>query len=157
MRRTAVLLVLLLAAPLAAGAGPPPKSLTTVTGQTVTLVGGRPGVTLLIFAARWCGPCERAIADVRESLTAHGRDGLRAVLVGVKARQSQAEFEAWARSAGFNGPVVFDAKGELEKGLDASLLPWFVFVGSDGKVLYAGDTPPPGAEIESWLASRSDR
>ncbi len=157
MRGAALLPVLVLSASLAVIAGPPPKSVQTVQGQSVTLVGGRPGVTELVFAARWCAPCERSLAGVRERLAEHGRGGLRAVLVGVRARQNQEEFETWARAVGFNGPIVFDGNGELEKALEASLLPWHVFVGSDGKVLYAGDSPPPDAEIESWLESRSGR
>jgi peroxiredoxin len=147
-------LAMLVAAPAVAQ---PPKSLNTVDGKEIVLA-GRPGITHIVFVARWCGaPCEEDLVAVRELAGGFARQGMRVVVVGAGKRQTQEEFVRWARGAGMGGALVFDADGKLEKAFEVAVLPWHVVVDGKGKVLHSADSVPDAAAVSGWLEGSSAR
>ncbi len=157
---TAAVLAVLAALALLAGtpaAAQPPPSLKTVDGKEVAL-SGRPGITYVVFVARWCGsPCEEDLIAVRELAGRFARQGMRVVVVGTGKRQTQEEFVRWARGAGMGGALVFDADGKLEKAFEVAVLPWHVVVDSKGAVLHASDGVPDATAVAGWLGGPSGR
>ncbi len=157
---TTKMLSLALVAALAALASPargqdtaalPDAPLTTLDGEKISLRGG-PRATELVFVASWCLPCEREMTGVRRRLGALRRDGYRVVLVGVAGRQTQEQFASWAENFGFNGPLVYDRDGALQRGFKAKLLPWHVVVGRNGEILHQKDEPPSLESLRTWAA-----
>ena len=135
----------------------PPPSLKTVDGKEVALT-GRPGITYVVFAARWCGsPCEEDLTAVRELAGRFARQGMRVVVVGTGKRQTQEEFVRWARGAGMGGALVFDSDGKLEKAFEVAVLPWHVVVDGKGKVLHSADSVPDATAVSGWLEGPSGR
>ena len=129
------------AKPDAAGQSAPVRSLRTIDGGTLTL-GEEAGVTYMLFAARWCGPCETEVHALRRAAVQIRRQGGQVVLVGVARRQTAQEFTEWARGLGFDGPLVFDDGARVESAFGAELIPWHVVVGPGGKIQHSGDNRP---------------
>jgi hypothetical protein len=135
----------------AARAVPADLSVVAMDGRAVTFGAG---VTHLVFAARWCGPCEPDVRALRRSVTSGRREGYESLVVGVSRRQSREEFSDWARALGFDGGLVFDDGGRLEKALGAAVLPWHVVIGADRRILWSSDRAPDPAAVRSWVAGK---
>jgi peroxiredoxin len=147
-------LALLASGPAGAQAGgPAPRGeVVTVTGERIPLDRGQ--VQELTFVARWCPPCERELAAARRRAGQFRRQGYQVIIVGVAARQTEAEFVRWARDAGFDGALVYDADGSLERAFRAASLPWHVVVDAQGRVAHAGDAAPAAERIGGWVGGR---
>lgn len=145
-------------APIGGGnqSSPPPtiplEKLVTMSGQTVDLKRDQ-GVTLLVFVARWCPPCESALAQVRRYMAEHRQNGFQAVVIGVQHRQTAPQFQAWLRGAGYHGLAVFDETGRVQQTLKTEELPWHVVVGPGGQVLHAAVGAPQEEDLARWLGS----
>lgn len=136
-------------------AGRGESSAATVTVSTVE---GKPidlnpaaGVVHLLFAARWCQPCEAEIQAARRLAGSFHREGYQLVLVGIARRQTRQEFLEWARQIGFDGPLVYDEGGQLERAFGAELVPWHTLIGRGKTVLASGDDLPDKESIQRWL------
>jgi cytochrome c biogenesis protein CcmG/thiol:disulfide interchange protein DsbE len=96
---------------------------------------GRP--TVVNLWASWCAPC-------REELPAFARlardAGSRLRVVGVASQDREGAAAEYAADSGLPFPSLFDADGELGRGLRRPALPVTVFVGADGAVaeIYQG-------------------
>ncbi len=111
----------------------------------------QPELVELVFVARWCPPCQRAVAGLRGRARALGREGYRAGVIGVERRQTRERFVAWAEELGLRRRVVYDEGGRLERELGASMLPWFVVVDAAGRVRYSSSEPPDVETLREWL------
>ncbi len=130
----------------------PEVSIATRGGEIVK-PGTGPGLTHLVFVARWCSPCETELQQLRRraSLLRHGN--YRTVLVGVAQRQTGDEFYEWVRATGYEGPAVYDADGALQRAFGVEALPWHAVIGPGKKLLAAGDRGPEAAQLQRWLGS----
>jgi peroxiredoxin len=129
-----------------------PATIQPLEGGALELNGAQ-GATELLFVARWCSPCEREIAAARRRQAELQRIGYRVVLVGVSQRQSAEQFATWARGVGWEGALVHDQDGSLERACGAKLLPWHSVIGKGGKLLHSGDVAPEGRAVREWLGS----
>jgi peroxiredoxin len=109
-------------------------------------------VTHLVFVARWCGPCEAEVHALRREMSQLRRGDYRVVLVGAPQRQTASEFRDWARAIGFEGQLVFDEGGRLERDLGVGLIPWHVVIGSGGQILRSSDKRPDVDALRAWVA-----
>lgn len=133
--------------------GAPRLSLKTLEGQALSPA--HPGtVTELLFVARWCPPCEKAVAGARRRLGAFQRKGYRLIVVGTSRRQSLEQFQQWTSQMGLHGPLVYDAGGRAEGAFGAELLPWYVVIDAQGKILHSGSEPLPQAKLRTLIGRR---
>ena len=131
----------------------PELSLKTLGGQALRLA--RSGtVTELLFVARWCPPCEKAVAGARRRLGAFQRKGYRLIVVGTSRRESLEQFHRWTSRMSLRGPVVFDEGGRAEGAFGAELLPWYVVIDAQGRIIHSGSEPFPQAKLRALIGRR---
>lgn len=151
-------LVLLFALAPAAGGNLGPVSAVLPLEKLETLAGPavhfrrEAGATLLVFGARWCPPCETVLAQVRRQAAEFRPRGLQTLVVGVKARQSRAQFQAWLNGLGYQGAAAFDDTGQVQEKLKVDELPWFIVVGADGRILHSARQAPAADSLAGWLS-----
>lgn len=125
----------------APAAGPVPDVTITLPDGTRHRLSEASGVTLFVFGARWCSPCETEVHALRRAQAGE------IVLVGVNRRQTGQEFADWVRGMGFDGPFVYDGDDSLSRAFGVDALPWFVAVGPGRKLLYSSARAPDRAAL----------
>lgn len=129
----------------------PLRSLTGISGETVPLGQGS-GVTCLVFAARWCTPCEASVRALRRDMVHLRRSGSQLILIGTPDRQTREQFADWARSLRFEGALVYDDGGALAQAFGAQLVPWHVVIGPGGQILWTKEERPTASELQRWVS-----
>ncbi len=137
------------------GGGPqmaPMRSLVTVDGPPAALGEGA-GVTYLLFAARWCAPCETDVRGVRREMARLRHTGSKLVVVGAPDRETREQFAEWARGLRFEGPLVYDEGGAVAQAFGAPVVPWHIVVGPGGKILWTKGERPAASELRGWVSA----
>lgn len=112
------------------------------------------GVTHVVFLASWCPPCLEELPTLRELEARYGAEGYQLVIVAVGRRQTLARVQKLQRDRELPGKVIFDADGALERRFSVTDLPHHLLLGSDGTVLWEGDSPDES--LQERLADRLD-
>ncbi|MCY0864784.1 MAG: redoxin domain-containing protein [Sulfobacillus sp.] len=115
----------------------PNFTLTTSTGQTVTLSQLRGHPVWLNFWATWCPYCNKEIPIVeQEAVTHQGQLDV----VGVDVEESASKVNTFMTAHHMTYPVVLDSQGAVSASYGVTGLPTSVFIRPDGRVgaLYTG-------------------
>jgi peroxiredoxin len=140
--RLGVALLCLLASGLAASAAPlkigdptPAFNLQTLDGKTVSIASLKGKVVLLDFWATWCGPCRKALPELKE--LSQKNTGKPLVVVSVSADQDRKALEEFVRANGMNWLQAWDAKGQVIGGVfGVNSLPSYVVIDAEGRIAY---------------------
>jgi len=110
---------------------------------------------LLVEAfASWCGACRRSAPTIDGLRDAVESGQLDILLVSVDESASAAR--SARRSWPIVLPVAFDERGTFQRAYHISVLPTFVLIGTDGRVLDVSSGPPGGHTIRKWLRAGDD-
>jgi len=111
---------------------------------------------LLVEAfASWCGACRRSAPTVDGLSDAVESGQLDILLVSVdeSAQAARSAQQGWPIAL----PVAFDERGSFQRAYHINVLPTFVLIGTDGRILDVSSGPPGGHTIRKWLrAGQSD-
>ncbi|MDQ7006549.1 MAG: redoxin family protein [Acidobacteriota bacterium] len=141
------------AAVAAQGPRVPSLEVVALSGERLSL--HEPGkVTEILFVARWCPPCAKAVAAARRRTGTLGRRGYRLIVVGVSRRQNEGDFREWSEELGLRGALVYDVEGRVERALGARLLPWSVVVDAAGKIVHSGSESLPAGQWMRLVGAR---
>ena len=111
--------------------------------------GSRERPLLVEVFASWCTACQRS-ASIVEGLrdaTAQGQLDILLVSVDDSAEAALGAQRSWPISL----PVAFDERGAFERDYRISVLPTYVLIAPDGRVLDVSSGPPGAATIRGWL------
>lgn len=117
---------------------------------------GRHDRPLLVEAfASWCGACRRSAPTMEGLSDAVDGGQLDILLVSVddSAQAARSAQQSWPIAL----PVAFDERGAFQRAYHVNVLPTFVLIGRDGRILDVSSGPPGGHTIRKWLrAGTSD-
>lgn len=127
----------------------PNFTLEDATGKRVSLSDLKGSVVYLHFWADWCGVCLGEMPDLKDlSERLKGQD---VVIVNVAIDSDKANWQELLAKHQIPGINLFDPKPErdksrTEKVYNFEVLPTYVIIGKDGKIL-GHDVPPPDEDI----------
>ncbi len=104
--------------------------------------------TVLDFWATWCKPCVKSIPEIVKLNDEFVEKGVTIIGVDVDSPRNLAKVRPFALSKGIDYPVILDVEQELMTALNVSVLPTFIILDSDGKVVYTHEGFVPGEEKE---------
>ena len=115
------------------GSDAPDWTLSTPTGEKVTLSSLKGKVVVMDFWATWCGPCKAAMPNVQKlSEEFAGKD---VVIYGLSTWEKGGDPAAFMKQNKFNYGLLVHAD-EVSRNYKVSGIPTFYVIGKDGKVLY---------------------
>ncbi|MBW3535213.1 MAG: TlpA family protein disulfide reductase [Gemmatimonadetes bacterium] len=120
------------------GATVPDAGLEDLDGNPVRLqdaIGGRPA--LLQVWATWCPLCEELQPQLDRIRAEHG-DGLAMVAIAVAVNQNPRRIKRHLERHALGFPVLYDARGEAVRGLEAATTSIVVLLDAEGRVAYTG-------------------
>ncbi|MCL6563618.1 MAG: TlpA family protein disulfide reductase [Firmicutes bacterium] len=119
------------AAPLSVGQPAPNFTLTTASGQTVSLSALRGHPVILNFWATWCPWCKQEIPAFEALKRQYGS---RIALYGVDIQETPATVSGWLKSHPLNYPILLDTSGGVAADYAVQAVPTTVFISPSGKI-----------------------
>lgn len=122
---------------LAPGDLAPNFTLTTTSGQTVSLASLRGHPVWLNFWATWCTWCQKEIPIVEQ---AQGQYRGKMAIYGVDVQEPLSKVLPYMAAKRMNYPVLLDSQGSVAASYGVQGLPTSVFISASGKIvtIYTG-------------------
>lgn len=120
------------------GAAVPAVTLEDLEGEPVALhemIAGRPA--LLQVWATWCPLCEELQPQIERIQAEHG-DDLAVVGIAVAVNQNPRRIKRHLERHALGFPVLYDARGDAVRALNAATTSIVVLVDAEGRVVYTG-------------------
>ena len=108
----------------------PDFSITTDSGETLTLAGLEGKVVLLDFWATWCPPCVASVGELRDLRQKWPEERL--ALVSVSVDRDEPAWRRFVASHGMTWPQYRDSDGRLTRAFGVSGYPTYVLIDGDG-------------------------
>jgi peroxiredoxin len=134
----------------------PAINLQTLDGQTINLASYKGKVVLLDFWATWCGPCRKALPELKSLVQQN--TGKPLVVISISADEDVAAAKEFVRANGMTWPQAVDSKGSVIYGVfGLQSLPSYVLIDTQGRVAYQmkGWTPFSSSALLSQAVSRT--
>ncbi len=126
-----------------------------VVGSTgrFTHAGQRDRPLLIEVFASWCTACRRSSGNL-EAL-AEAADSGRLDVVAVSVDDTEQAALSAKRSWPIPVPVLFDEAGSFQRKYDVRVLPTFILIDRQGKVVEVQSGPPGPSDLRRWLRTGS--
>lgn len=129
---------------------PPPVTLKTMEGGSVTLKSYKGEYVLLITWATWCLECKKELLTFKNIHPTN----YKIVLINMTSSESSSSaVNQYINQYGIKLPVLLDPKGDFQKAFHIQVIPTSILVDRLGHVLHRFYGPTKEAEIEKWLPS----
>ncbi len=160
-----LLVVALMAIPVFAGnalegKAAPDFTLKDISGKRVGLKSVlEKGPVLLDFWATWCAPCKQAFPHLKAIHEKYNEQGFTLLAISVDNTRSASKVRPFAKSQGWDFPVLLDPNSEVLKKYRGSSVPHTVLLDQNGTVVkvwigfHVGEEKEIEAEIKKLLAS----
>ena len=113
----------------------PDFTLSSPTGESVTLSDYHGQPVLVFLWASWCSVCKGAMPGLQTVYEAYAPQGFELLAVNMTTQDSAAAAEAYFASQGYTYPMLLDAEGAVASAYQMHALPTAVLVDPDGTVL----------------------
>jgi len=124
----------------------PGFSLSSRTGDKVSLEQLKGQVVMLNFWASWCGPCRAEMPLLEQMYKRYSPLGF--TLVGVNVDADSKDAEKWLAATPVTFPVLFDKESKVSQLYDVDAMPSSVFIDRKGNVRYLHRGYKAGDESE---------
>jgi peroxiredoxin len=124
----------------------PDFTLTSRTGDVVTLSELRGQVVMINFWATWCGPCRKEMPLLEELYQRYERLGF--TLLGVNVEENSADAEAWLKEMPVSFPILYDPENQVSKIYEVAAMPSTVLIDRNGKMRFLHHGYQDGYEDE---------
>jgi thiol-disulfide isomerase/thioredoxin len=111
--------------------------------------GARERPLLIEVFASWCSACQRS-SSVLDAL-GEAADGKKLDVVAVSVDDDASAASAAQRSWPIRVPVLHDERGAFQRAYGVSVLPTYILLGADGRVLETTAGAPGASDIRRWL------
>ncbi len=130
-------------------------TLTTVSGETITLPDHR-GPVLLNFWATGCPACLEEIPELERLYRKYHPKGLRIVAVAMPYDPPN-RVMAFVKRRRPPYPVALDPSGRISATFQVRLIPTWILLGSDARILWRHTGIPDMARVETLLQRHLER
>ncbi len=137
----------------------PDFTLRDVEGQRVSLEElTANGPVLLDFWATWCVPCKQGLPHLAQIYEDHKDNGFVLAAVSIDNQRSVGRVRPYARSQGWEFPVLLDTDSEVLRRYQGNNVPHTVLVNQDREIVrvwigyHAGEEAEIREEVERLLA-----
>jgi len=113
----------------------PPFTLETLDGDHISLADLRGRIILLDFWATWCAPCVESVPSLKK--IAAQMAGEPFTLISVSGDSNGARVRDFVASHGPTWPQCWDGNGSVQSLLRVRVLPTFLLLDSDGRILFS--------------------
>lgn len=131
----------------------PDFTLSSPTGQPISLSDYKGQVILVNMWATWCPPCKAEMPAINAFYQAHRQDGF--VVLAVNSQEDAATVQQFIQAKGFTFPVALDTRGEVANLYQVRGLPTSFVIDRNGFIHYihTGEISPEqlAAVIEPLL------
>lgn len=110
----------------------PDFTLTTITGETVSLkelINDKPVV--LNFWATWCPPCVAEMPDLQKFAD---KNSSKVQVVGINAGEDLATVQGFIKTHKYKFPILCDLSGKVATNYKIYAIPQTFLIGQDGKI-----------------------
>jgi len=122
-------------------------TLTDMEGNTLSLDEAKgEKLTVLDFWATWCKPCVKSIPEMVKISHDFSDKGVKFIGVNEDSPRNQNKVRPFANSLGIDYQVVLDEDQEIMTELVVSVLPTFIVMNGEGKIIYTHEGFLPGDE-----------
>ena len=118
----------------------PAFSMRASDGQTISNQSLAGKVVLIDFWATWCGPCVRALPEIKK-IYKRWKDNEDFLLLGASLDTSRGAMAKFVRSRKMPWPQVFDGRGwkmRLAQAFDVHSIPTLIVLDGQGRIRYRG-------------------
>lgn len=144
-------LLLLLTNGLFAQADLPSTSLRDLNGKQVVFNEAfeKGKVTLVSFWATWCVPCKQEIKNIKTKLPDWKKEvDFNYMTVSIDDARATAMVKTYAKSQGWDFPVLLDPNSDLKRSLNFQNVPFTIIVDKNGKIVSQHTGYEEGSELE---------
>jgi cytochrome c biogenesis protein CcmG/thiol:disulfide interchange protein DsbE len=123
----------------------PDFSLSTLSGETITLSELRGQPVLINLWATWCPPCRAEMPDMQAIYETYQERGFLILAINATYQDSRASAAAFVQEYGLTFPVLLDTSGETARQYQMRALPTSFFVDREGiiqEVVVGGPMSP---------------
>ena len=131
----------------------PQFSLQTLDGKTVTRDSLKGKVVLLDFWATWCGPCLKALPELKDLRQKNA--GLPLVIVSVSVDEDKKTVQDFASRNGMDWLQAWDAQMTAVSAFRVASFPSYVLLDSEGRIAYRQSGWSPGRSAAALGAAVS--
>lgn len=119
------------------GQTPPDFTLTTLSGETVTLSELKGKKVMLNFWASWCGPCKAEMPHMEQYYKKQkDSDNIEVIAVNLTSaeRKGLEAVESFVDAYSLTFPIPLDEDGQVMKNYEVITIPTTYLIGTDGTV-----------------------
>ncbi len=124
------------------GEAAPPFSLQTLDGKTVTRDSLKGKVVLLDFWATWCGPCLKALPELKDLRQKNAGQPL--VIVSVSVDEDKKIVQEFASRNGMDWTQAWDGQMKAVSAFRVDSFPSYVILDSESRIAYRQKGWSPG-------------
>jgi len=139
-----LLIAALGAAAMAQAETAPDFSLTTQSGETLSLEAQRGKVVMINFWASWCAPCRDEMPLLDEIHDDYKDSDF--TLFGINVEQNPEAAHQFLEKVGVSFPILFDSQSQVSRDYHVNAMPTTVMVDRAGQVRYVNRGFRPGDE-----------
>ena len=112
----------------------PDFTLTTLSGESITLSDLRGQAVLINLWASWCGPCRAEMPAMQQVYEDYQDRGFQILAVNATNQDSLSSAQAFVAELGVTYPILLDLDGKVSELYQLRALPSSFFVSPDGRI-----------------------
>lgn len=136
-------------APAAVDEQAPHFTLSTLTGEELSLADVEGKRVMLNFWATWCAPCREEMSHMQQ---AYDESDVAIIAINRTDQDYGAQrVQSFVEEFGFTFPIVLDETGEVAKQYGVITIPTTIFIDEAGNVIERISGPVTAEQIDSYM------